>query len=157
MGDLAATLQDDAAFTGYGVTTGLGSSSINPDGGLNLGVGPDQQMGNYAEAMMGGSQSAFGQAQDSVGQAQNPYLSQAFKSMQAGQQGLGQQQSQALQSSGQMMNNAMQGTAQREQDIYNRAMAMQQPGLDAQRAQSNAMEYASGRGGVMWFTVRWIW
>ena len=40
-------------------------------------------------------------------------------------------------------------TAAREQDIYNRAMAMQQPGLDAQRAQGNAQEYSMGRGGVM--------
>jgi len=40
-------------------------------------------------------------------------------------------------------------TAAREQDIYNRAMAMQQPQLDAQRAAGNAQEYAMGRGGVM--------
>lgn len=45
--------------------------------------------------------------------------------------------------------NSMMPTASREQEIYNRAMAMQQPGLDAQRAQSNAQEFASGRGGVM--------
>ena len=40
-------------------------------------------------------------------------------------------------------------TAAREQQIYNRAMAMQQPMLDAQRAAGNAQEYAAGRGGVM--------
>ena len=40
-------------------------------------------------------------------------------------------------------------TAAREQEIYNRAMAMQQPALDAQRAAGNAAEYAGGRGGVM--------
>ena len=45
--------------------------------------------------------------------------------------------------------NSMMSTAQREQEIYNRAMAMQQPGLDAQRASGNAAEYAAGRGGVM--------
>ena len=39
-------------------------------------------------------------------------------------------------------------TAAREQDIYNRAMAMQQPMLDQQRAAGNAQEYAMGRGGV---------
>jgi hypothetical protein len=44
--------------------------------------------------------------------------------------------------------NAMGDPAAREQDIYNRSMAMQQPGLDQQRAQQQAREFAMGRGGV---------
>jgi len=44
MGELAATLQDDARFQGYGVTTGMGQSTISPEGSLDVGVGPDQAM-----------------------------------------------------------------------------------------------------------------
>tara|TARA_R110000772_G_scaffold7665_2_gene25860 strand:- start:13412 stop:14293 length:882 start_codon:yes stop_codon:yes gene_type:complete len=49
---------------------------------------------------------------------------------------------------GQAAGNAMMDTGAREQSVYERAMAMQQPGLDAQRAQQQAREYAMGRGGV---------
>jgi len=47
------------------------------------------------------------------------------------------------------MNNAMQSTAGREQEIYDRTMAMQNPALNAAQAQQQAREYAQGRGGVM--------
>ena len=113
---LGESLAEDAKFTGYGVTTGLGTSTVRPDGGINVGVGPDRSMQSQARMMMG------------MGGAGNPY----------GQYGL------------QAAGNAMgMDTAAREQEIYNRAMAMQQPGLDRQRAASNAAEYATGRSGVM--------
>lgn len=48
----------------------------------------------------------------------------------------------------QAMNNAMQSTAGREQDIYNRMMAMQNPQLNRMQAAQQAREYAMGRGGV---------
>lgn len=54
----------------------------------------------------------------------------------------------AFEASQAAMQNAMGDNAAREQEIYNRAMAMQQPGLDAQRAQQQAREFAMGRGGV---------
>jgi len=111
MGTLAGTLQQDSAFKGYGVKTGLGESSVSADGSVDIGVGPDMNMQAQAQGMIG-----------------NPYRS------------LGHQAAQ----------NAMGFDQQaREQDIYSRAMAMQQPGLDAQRAAGNAQEYAMGRGGVM--------
>ena len=44
--------------------------------------------------------------------------------------------------------NAMMDTGAREQEIYNRAMAMQNPMLDAQQAAQQANEFAMGRGGV---------
>ena len=112
MGQLAATLQDDARFQGYGVTTGMGQSTVSPEGSVDVGVGPDQ-------AMLGGSRAMMGMS--------NPY-------QQYGMQAAG---------------NAMgMDTAEREARIYDRAMAMQQPALDAQRAQQQAREYAMGRGGV---------
>jgi hypothetical protein len=49
----------------------------------------------------------------------------------------------------QAANNAMgMDVGAREAEIYNRGMAMQQPGLDAQRAQQQAREHAMGRGGM---------
>ena len=113
MADLGATLQDQSAFKGYTVKTGLGSGGVGADGSMTLGAGPDATMQANAMNMMSGA---------------NPYD-------QYGQQAAA---------------NAMgMNTAAREQDIYNRAMAMQQPQLDAQRAAGNAQEYAMGRGGVM--------
>ena len=48
----------------------------------------------------------------------------------------------------QAMNNAMQPTVGREQDIYSRMMAMQNPELNRAQAAQQAREYAMGRGGV---------
>lgn len=57
--------------------------------------------------------------------------------------------SNAYQNAGQQfMNNSMQSTAGREQDIYDRAMAMQNPQLNRAQAAQQAREYAMGRGGV---------
>ena len=46
------------------------------------------------------------------------------------------------------MQDALGDTAAREQEIYNRAMAMQEPGLQRAQAAQQAREYAMGRGGV---------
>jgi hypothetical protein len=46
MGELSTQLQGDTAFKGYGVTTGLGTSTVGTDGSTNLGVGPQSQMQN---------------------------------------------------------------------------------------------------------------
>ena len=181
MGDLAGQLQSDSQFKGYGVTTGLGTSTVNPDGTTNIGVGPDTGMQGSAGSLMGGAAGNFGaaagmaqqggfnpayaQAMSLYGQnTQNPLMGQAagmigqgsanqayggaMQSMQGGMQGLAGQQAGAFGASQQAMMNAMGDTAGREQDIYNRAMAMQQPGLDAQRASQQAREFAQGRGGI---------
>ena len=113
MGELAGQLKDDTKFTGYGVSTPWGTSTVGSDGSVDFGgVGQDQTMMEYYQNQMGGN---------------NPFMNYA-------QQAAG---------------NSMMGTAEREKEIYDRAMAMQQPGLDAQRASGNAAEYAAGRGGVM--------
>ena len=134
MGQLAATLQNDAKFTGYGVKTGLGSSTVDAQGGFETSVGRDPLLqsstGKYHHGNL-----QMQNAYDMLSQgASNPYAQQAANMM---MQGYGQ------------MGGAFDNVAGREQDIYNRAMAMQQPQLDAARAQSNAQEFAAGRGGVM--------
>ena len=68
--------------------------------------------------------------------------------------GVGQNQgmmdtSNAYMNAGQnFMNQSMQSTAGREQDIYDRTMAMQNPQLNRAQAAQQAREYAMGRGGV---------
>lgn len=126
MGTLAGQLQSDSAFKGYGVTTGVGTSQFDQQGNLNLGAGPNAAMTGAADA---GAMAGMNVMQGATG-GLNPY------------------QQAALGASQQAMGNAMMGTADREADIYNRAMAMQQPMLDQQRAAQQAREYAQGRGGV---------
>jgi membrane protease subunit (stomatin/prohibitin family) len=87
MGQLAGQLKDDTAFKGYGVTTGLGTSTVNADGSTDYGVGQDAGLQGAANSSLAASQQA--------------------------------------------QQNAMQDYTQREQDIYNRAMAMQNPMLDS--------------------------
>lgn len=66
-----------------------------------------------------------------------------------GQNALMQNSANAYSQSGlQAMANSMQNTAGREQDIYNRMMAMQNPALNRAQAAQQAREYAMGRGGV---------
>lgn len=195
MGQLAGALQNDVAFKGYGVHTGLGSTTVAADGTTTLGVGPDAGMMANADSALSAANAGFGSAASAAaalkgnGQlsaalgglddasalaganSSNAQLNQALSGLQQAQgmantyssnaqmgqatgllggslQGVAGQQAGAFGASQQAMQSAMQSTAGREQDIYNRAMAMQQPGLDAQRAQQQAREYAMGRGGV---------
>ena len=163
MGQNAA---DNSAFQGYGVTSSLGNSTIGADGSLNLGVGLNnglssggQQMFNQAtnsfNAAGGLAQSGAGantlqnQGANYLNQAGNGMYGHAGAAFTQAQQGLGQSQAGMLGAANTAMGNAMQPTAGREQDIYNRTMAMQNPQLDAAQAQQQAREYAQGRGGVM--------
>jgi hypothetical protein len=163
---MGQTAADNSAFQGYGVTSTLGNSTIGADGSLNLGVGQNQGLnsggmnmfnnaGNNFNAAGGLAQAGAGpnamqnQGAGMVGGAGNSMYGQAGSAFNAAQQGLGAAQNGMLGASQQAMNNAMQPTAGREQDIYNRTMAMQNPQLDAAQAQQQAREYAMGRGGVM--------
>ena len=134
MGALAGQLQEDTAFKGYGVTSPWGSTTVDADGSTSSDVGRDPLL-----------QSSTGKYHHGNLQMQNAYemLNQGAQNQWA------DQASDMMQSGYGQMQGAFENTAQREQDIYNRAMAMQQPGLDAARASSNAAEFAAGRGGVM--------
>ena len=167
MGELAGQLQTDTGFKGYGVTTGLGTSNVRPDGTTNIGVGPDANMMASGQQGMAGGSAALGDAfmMNQMSGGFNPYVNEnaqqlqnmnsynsagsgAYSLFNSAAQGLGQNQGGALAASQEAMNQSMGSTAARERSIYNRAMAMQQPALDAQRAQQQAREYAMGRGGV---------
>ncbi len=165
MGELAAQLQQDSAFKGYGVTSGLGTSTVNPDGSVNLGVGRDEAMASGATANFGNAMNSFGQSSNLYGQGatnaltgqaqgmignagERNYFNAAQHHMLGSTQGLAGQQAASLGASQAAMQNAMQSPAGREQDIYNRAMAMQEPGLQQAQAAQQAREFAMGRSGV---------
>lgn len=118
MMDLGEQLQQQSQFTGYGTTTGLGTGTVDAQGNTNIGVGPDAAMQGLSGTLAGMTQNSFQNAQGMMGQGYD------------------------------QMANAFANIPGREQEIYGRAMAMQQPGLDAQRASQQAREYAMGRGGV---------
>jgi hypothetical protein len=149
MGELAGQLQDDTAFKGYGVTTGLGTSTVNADGSTNLGVGQDEAAMANADAQYANATGSYGAAAAAAGAAGgNPAYDQAMAAMQGGMGGLSEQQGGMFGASQAAMNNAMQSTAGREQEIYDRTMAMQQPGLNQAKAAQQANEFAMGRGGM---------
>lgn len=104
MGQLAGQLAGDTAFKGYGVTTGLGTSTVGADGSTDYGVGQDQGMMDASQASLAASQEA--------------------------------------------QQRAMMDPAAREREIYERAMAVQNPMLDQAQAAQQANEFAMGRGGV---------
>jgi hypothetical protein len=107
-------------------------------------------------AAYGAAQTGFGNAGGGFGAAQaglsgmgtHSMTTQGTNAMGQSQAGLAGQQGSMLGFAQQAAQNAMMDTSAREQEIYNRGMAMQQPGLDAQRAQQQAREHAMGRGGV---------
>ena len=150
MADLSDNLKADTAFTGYGVQTGLGNSTVDAMGNTNIGVGPDAGMMGGGQQMMQDAQSGMTTAIRGLGDqnAVNDWMRQGAQQMAPGFNQTQNMMGQAMGASQQAMQNAMQDTAGREQDIYNRTMAMQQPGLDAQRASQQAREFAQGRGGV---------
>ena len=150
MGELAGQLADDVAFKGYGVKTGLGNSTIGADGTMTLNVNPNATMGTQGEGAYGAGLTNMTNAGTMMGaNATNPYAAQAHLGMGNAGTGVAGMQAGSFGAQSQFMQQSMQDTAGREQQIYQRAMDMAQPGLNQQRAQGNAQEYAAGRGGVM--------
>ena len=69
---LSTDLNAGSQFQGYGVTSGLGTSTVGADGGVNLGVGGQYANAqNAADAAYGAAQNFANQATIPVGQAQN--------------------------------------------------------------------------------------
>jgi hypothetical protein len=101
------------------------------------------------QSMFGGAGAGFDAAGQALQQAMvNPAYAQALAAMQAGQAGLAGQQAGALGASQQAMQQAMMDTAGREQQVFERAMALQEPGLQRAQAAQQAREFAMGRGGL---------
>ena len=57
--DQGNALNQGSQFNGYGVTSGLGSSTIGADGSVNLGLGQDTGMSGYGNNMLTNGQNAM--------------------------------------------------------------------------------------------------
>lgn len=153
---------DDSQFQGYGFTTGLGSGTVGQDGTTRFGVGQDD-IATPAESMIWAASNAafdaanatdaavndqYNAATNLISGAGNPGAASGLSAQQQAMMGLGGQQAAGLSASQAAMQAAMGDTSVREQDIYNRVMAMQQPGLDRQAAAMENRQFAQGRSGV---------
>lgn len=114
-------LNAGSQFQGYGITSGLGNSTVGGDGSIDLGVGTDAQMMGLGNANMSGAANAFGQA------ARGNYMDSAAQ---------------------QATSMSLADPSNRQQEIFSQLMAIQNPALDRQQGQQQAREYAMGRGGV---------
>lgn len=177
--NLGNQMNTGSQFKGYGVTSGLGNTTINPNGSVNMNLGMGQQAISDAnrqkgQLLMGQAGESFNQANNIAGaalgnngvvaqgqanmgmagnlagnNASNPMFNQATAGVNGAMNGVQGQQSMAYDASQNFTNQAMQGTGERQAAIFDSLMAMQNPELDRQQAQQQAREYAMGRGGVM--------
>ena len=180
IGDLGHTIQEDlhsmgnqlntgSQFQGYGITSGLGATTVGADGGISFGVGPDASHQAAGNTNMTGAGNAFTAALDqgsgqsnvdwnSIGQGQlgasqgvNPSTG-AFGD--AGQRlynnalGMNPNQGWAGANAQDAAARSMADPSQRQSQIFDQLMAIQNPALDRQQGQQQAREYAMGRGGV---------
>ena len=83
MADLSENLKADTAFTGYGVQTGLGNSTVDAMGNTNIGVGPDAGMMGGGQQMMQDAQSGMTTAIRGLGDqnAVNDWMRQGAQQM----------------------------------------------------------------------------
>lgn len=176
--NLGNQMNTGSQFQGYGVTSGLGSTTVNGNGSVNMKLGMGQQAisdanrqkgqllmgqggeslqraGNFAGAALGNNgvvaqgQANMAQAGNLAGQyGTNPLFNQAQAGMAGGLNGVQGQQNSAYNASQNFTNQSLQGTGERQAAIFDSLMAMQNPELDRQQAQQQAREYAMGRGGV---------
>jgi hypothetical protein len=147
---LGETSNTGSQFNGYGVTSTLGNTTVGSDGSVNMGVGVDGSVNQNYQNMMG---TGYGGASDGLNRlgaqnAANPWMIQGAQQMAYANKGMDDQMAANYGAANQFRDQSMQDMGQRTQDIYNQAMAVQQPGLDRAQAAQQAREYAMGRGGV---------
>ena len=147
---LGNTANTGSQFNGYGVTSTLGNTAIGRDGSVNMGVGVDGSVNQNYQNMMGTGYGGASDGLNRLGQqnAANPWMIQGAQQMAYANKGMADQMAANYGAANQFRNQSMMDMGQRTQDIYNQAMAVQQPGLDRAQAAQQAREYAMGRGGV---------
>ena len=128
-------LDTNSQFKGYGITTGLGTTTagLDENGAVtaSFGAGPDTNLNNFglANRTQGGLQ---------MGTAAN-YLNNAANMV----NGVNY-----MDASNQAITNSMADPRLRQQEIYDQMMAIQNPELNRQQAMQQAQEYQMGRGGI---------
>ena len=144
---LGQQLADGSKFQGYGVTSGLGTSTVGADGSINMGIGPDPQaynsmLGTYETANQLMNQSAvnpYERQQQLYSQnmaAQNPMLNQMQAQQQANEYAMGRGGIRGSQYGGTAEDAAM---ARARVDGSNQAMMMAQQQALAEQAQQAQM------------------
>lgn len=126
--NMGKDLNTGSQFQGYGVTSGMGTSTVGANGGINLGVGPSTELINAGMQNQTAANNTLANAVGTGhGQGQVNYSDYATSAM----------------------DKSLADPSQRQSEIFNQLMAMQNPQLDQQQAQQQAREHAMGRGGVM--------
>ena len=144
---LGQQLADGSKFQGYGVTSGLGTSTVGSDGSINMGIGPDPQaynamLGTYETANQLMNQSAvnpYERQQQLYSQnmaAQNPMLNQMQAQQQANEYAMGRGGIRGSQFGGTAEDAAM---ARARVDGSNQAMMMAQQQALAEQGQQAQM------------------
>ena len=115
-----------------------------------MGVGVDGNVNQNYQNMMGTGYGGASDGLNRLGQqnAANPWMIQGAQQMAYANKGMADQMAANYGAADQFRNQSTMDMGQRTQDIYNQAMAVQQPGLDRAQAAQQAREYAMGRGGV---------
>ena len=167
---LGQELQTGSQFQGYGVSSGLGSSTVGTDGAINLGVDQNMNQANAGQLGLGGGLDYMNQAaaldggqsaMDWNAAAQNPIG--LANGINPNQGGFGQTSQNMLAQSNRLnpttgtygaasqdaMRRSLADPSHRQQEIFGQLMAIQNPELNRQQASQMAQEYAMGRGGVM--------
>ena len=147
---LGETANAGSKFNGYGVTSTFGNSTIGGDGSVNMNVGVDGSVNQNYQDMMGTGYGGGSAGLNRLGEqnAANPWMIQGAQQMAYANKGMADQMAANYGAADQFRGQSMQDMGQRTQDIYNQAMAVQQPGLDRAQAAQQAREHAMGRGGV---------
>lgn len=141
-------LNEGSQFQGYGVTSGLGSSTVGTDGGINLGVGQNANHATAGNANMSGANSAFQAALGQTGGQANTDWNQYAQNQLALSNNIGPNQGYAGGAAQDAISRSLADPSQRQQEIFQQLMDIQNPMLDQQQAQQQAREHAMGRGGI---------
>jgi len=153
--DLGSTIQtqladagqdavENSAFQGYGVSSGLGTSTVSGSGATSLGVGPNGSLQGNAQNLLGMAQNYLsgngGQTAMDFNAMAGNYANQAA--------GINPNHGAFGEGANQAMNMALADPSQRQGEIFNQLMAIQNPELNRQQAAQMAQEHAMGRGGI---------
>ena len=153
MGQQAAT---DSAFQGYGVTSSLGTSNVDTDGSVNLGVGQNQYHQSMANRFGDASMNMMGQAMQDPYAAQQQLYNQmmAIQNPVLNQQQAQQQAREYAMGRGGIRGSAYGGTAEdaamaraRTQASNEAAFASRQQAM-AEQMQSGKLAQAFGQMGL---------
>lgn len=147
--NMGKDLNTGSQFQGYGVTSGLGTSTVGTNGSIDLGVNPSTGLINEGMANQVGAGNAFNSAINASGGQSNADWNATAGNQLAASQGVNPNQGYFGGAAQTAADRSLADPSQRQGEIFDQLMAMQNPMLDQQQAQQQAREHAMGRGGVM--------